>query len=212
MKRFLFAVALAAAVPVSSPAAPEDLTADAAAISRQTRLLKEKSAPAAVDPAPVDALTERLAKDGSQHRMATGETANTISAQTRPDKRGHFIGREATLVEVPYTVGRTASAAYRDALYRREFVRLEAARDDWSVDPKTGAGQVEEWQYVLSLDGKLMSVERLIVPVVPIGPGESSLDMTKAQRARLSPSDTEVQEHWKEFSKELLTLHKVVVI
>jgi hypothetical protein len=92
------------------------------------------------------------------------------------------------------------------------FSRLEATSDDWAMDPKTGAGRVDEWHYVFSLDGKLLSVEHAVVPIELIAPGVAAPIEAKGRSYRMSPSDASVQRRWRKFSKELLTLGKTVEV
>jgi hypothetical protein len=209
MKRFLLAAVLASAAPVSAQVAAADQTADIAAASDAMRALAKKLAPAAVDPKPVSALTDRLAKDGSQLEMTEGEFGNALVRRTSPDARGRFRGISANLVELPAdAVEEKSDSMVKDLVMRRYFSRLEATSDDWRVDPKTGAGRVDEWHYVIALDGRLLSVEHTIVPVEVVAPGETAPNEAKGRSYRMSPSDPSVQRRWKKFSKELLTLGK----
>jgi hypothetical protein len=210
MKKLLV-LAVLAAVPASAQVTTSDQGADIAAAAAQMKALAKKMAPAAVDPKPVEALTDKLSSEGSQIEMSLGETGNALSRQTAPDARGRFRGIEANLVEVPPPADEDASGSmYRDLVMRRYFSRLEATSDDYAVDPKTGAGQVDEWHYVVSLDGRLLEVEHAVVPIEPVGQGVSSPNVAKGKAYRLAPSDPEVRKRWKKFSKELLTLGRTV--
>lgn len=214
MKHLIFvAVLAAAAAPLSAQVATPDQASDIGAASDAMRSLSKKLAPAAVDPKPVQALTDRLSQDGSQIEMEEGETGNLLVRQGAPDARGSFRGIQANLVEVPPPGDEEKSGLMvRDLVMRRYFSRLEATSDDWRVDPKSGTGRVDEWHYVVSLDGKLMSVEHTIVPVEAVAPGVSSPNEAKGRAYRMSPSDASVQRRWKKFSKELLTLGKTVEV
>lgn len=212
MKHLLFAAALAVAAPVAAQivVTPQQ-AAEMGAASSSMRALGAKLAPAAVDTKTVRSLTERLATDGTQIVMEEGETGNLLVRQSAPDARGSFRNIQANLVEVPPPAD-DSNGIVRDLVMRRYFTRLEATSDDWKVDPKTGTGSVEEWHYVVSLDGKLISVERTVVPVEVVAPGVSSPNEAKGRAYRLSPSDAGVQKRWKKFSKELLTLGRTVEV
>lgn len=213
MKHFLFAVALAAAVPVSAQVVTAEQTSDIAAASDAMRSLAKKLTPAAVDPKLVRSLTDRLSKDGTQLQMEQGEIGNLLSRQAMPDARGRFRSVEANLVELPAdAVEEKSDSMYKDLVMRRYFSRLEATSDDWNVDPKTGTGRVDEWHYVVSLDGQLLSVEHTIVPVEAVAPGQSAPNEAKGRSYRMLPSDASVQRRWKKFSKELLTLGRTVEV
>lgn len=213
MKYLLFAAALAAAAPLAAQVATPDQAADISSVSSAMRSLVKKLAPAAVDPKPVRTLTDRLSKDGTQLEMEQGGIGNLLVRQGAPDARGSFRGIQANLVEFPASaVEEKSDSMVRDLVMRRYFSRLEATSDDWSVDPKTGTGRVDEWHYVVSLDGKLLSVEHTIVPVEAVAPGVSSPNEAKGHAYRMSPSDTSVQQRWKRFSRELLTLGRTVEV
>ena len=205
MKRFLFAAALAAAVPASAQVAA-DQDAGIAAASGAMRALAMKAAPAAVDPGPISALIDRLSKEGSQLEMGGGEIANVLDRHAALDASGGFRDIKANLVELPDRADAANGPLIRGLVMRRFFSRLEATSDDWIVDEKTGLGRVDEWRYVVSLDGKLLSVEHAIVPIEPAGPGKLALNAAKGTSVRLSPSDADVQKRWKKFARELLTL------
>lgn len=210
MKHLLLASALALAVPLSAQVATTDQAADLNAASASMRSLASKLAPASVDPLPVRSLTARLEKDGTQLEMGTGETANLLVRKSAPDARGTFRSIQANLVELPPADDSTGMV--RDLVMRRYFSRLEATSDDWKVDGKTGAGRVDEWHYVVSLDGKLMSVEHTIVPVELVAPGVAAPNEDKGRAYRMSPSDAGVQRRWKRFSRELLRLGRTVEV
>jgi hypothetical protein len=214
MKKTLF-FAAALAVAASPVFAQVVLTSDQsellAGISRRPKTWMEKLTPAAVDPKPISALMDRLSKDGTQIQTEEGRIGNVLGRQGAPDARGRFRGVEASLVEIPAEdVEGTPDSPIRDLVMRRYFSRLEATSDDWRVNPDTGVGRVDEWHYVVSLAGRLMSVEHTIVPIEPVGPGETAPVLEKARAYRMAPSDAAVQKRWKKFSRELLTLGKTV--
>ena len=213
MKFILISAILASAAPSFAQAAAPDQTAEIAAASDAMRALAKKLAPAPVDPRPVAAMTDRLSKDGTQLQMEQGEIGNLLARRAAPDARGRFRSVEANLVELPASaVEEKSESMVRDLVMRRYFSRLEATSDDWNVDPKTGAGRVDEWHYVVSLDGKLLSVEHTIVPVEAVAPGDAEPVVEKGRSYRLSPSDPAVQRRWKKLSAELLTLARTVEI
>lgn len=179
--------------------------------ARAAQELAKKLAPAAVDAKPVRTLTDRLSKDGVQIQMEEGRIGNAYTRQGAPDARGRFRNIQANLVELPAeAVEPKSDSMVRDLVMRRYFSRLEATSDDWSVDPVTGTGQVQEWHYVISLDGKLIAVEHTIVPVEPVADGVVAPVEAKGRSYRMSPSDPSVQKRWRKFSQELLTLGRVV--
>jgi hypothetical protein len=213
MNRLVFAAVLAAAMPLAAQVATPDQAADIGAASDAIHALAKKLAPAAVDPKPVQALTDRLSKEGSQLEMEQGEIGNLLVRQGAPDARGSFRGIQANLVELPPSaVEEKNDSMIRDLVMRRYFSRLEATSDDWHVDPKTGTGRVDEWHYVVSLDGRLLSVEHTIVPVEAVAAGVSAPNEAKGRAYRMPPSDASVLRRWKKFSKELLTLGKTVEV
>lgn len=210
MKRILAAVLLAASVPaVAQVVGTEAQTADIAAAAKAARELGRKLAPAKIDADAVDALTNKLIKDGDQIRTETGELGNALTRRGEPDARGRFRDIEANLIEAPASeVEPPQQGMIRDLVMRRYFKRLEATSDEWTVG-KDGTGRVDEWHYTISLDGRLMSVEHAIVPIEVVGPGLSGLVEAKGRAYRMSPSDPSVQRRWKKFSKELLTLGRL---
>lgn len=211
MKYLLFAAALAVAAPLSAQVGTPEQAAGLAAASASMRSLAARLTPASVDPKPVRSLTDRLEKEGTQIEMEQGETGNLLVRQSAPDARGSFRGIQANLVEVPPPADESEGMV-RDLVMRRYFSRLEATSDDWKVDPKTGDGRVDEWHYAVSLDGKLLSVEHTIVPVELVAPGVAAPVEAKGRAYRMSPSDPSVQRRWKRFSRELLTLGRVVEV
>jgi hypothetical protein len=209
----MIAAVFACAAPAVSQIAGVEQISGIAAASDAAKSLAARLAPAAVDEKTVDALVERLSQDGVQLEMQSGERGNMLNRRTPLDARGRFRGIQANLIEVPASaVEEKSDAPVRDLVMRRYFRRLEAASEDWHVDAKTGTGQVDEWRYVVSLDGKLISVEHSIVPVEPSAPGVASPNEAKGRSYRMSPSDPSVRGRWEKFSKELLTLGRTVEV
>lgn len=202
---------LALSVPASAQVFVTADQADGiAAAARSARSLREKLTPAAVDPKPVKALTDRLVKDGEQVEMEEG-IANLYTRFGRPDASGRFKNLQANLVEIPAELAEAPNdSMFRQAVMRRYFSHLEATSESWEIDPVTGRGKVHVWIYRVSLDGLLMSVEHQIAPVEPGPDGEPAPDEAKARSYRMSPSDPSVQRRWKALTKELLTLGRVV--
>ena len=211
MKSALIAVVLAS---VASAQVAVDAQSDGiAAAARAARDLGKKFAPASVDPKPVAALTDRLSKDWTEIRTAKGEIGHVLARRTAPDARGNFRGIQVELVEIrAQDFGGRSGAAFNDLVMRRYFSRLEAAVDDWSVDPETGVGRLDEWSFVVSLDDRLLSVERSTAPVEPVAPGDAEPNLKMSRVHRVDPADPEAQERWKSLSVELLTLGKTVEI
>lgn len=213
MNATLSLLVLALALPASAQTFVSADQADGlAAAARSARTLRETlaPAPAAVDPKPVKALTDRLAKDGEQIEMEQG-IANLYTRTGKPDARGRFRNIQANLVEIPAELSEApGDSMFRQAVIRRYFSHLEATRESWEVDPKTGKGTVHVWTYRVGLEGVLMSVVHEIAPVEPGADGQAVPVEEKARSYRLSPSDPSVQRRWKELTKELLTLGRVV--
>lgn len=205
------ALALALAVPATAQIVVSVEQADAIeAATARARTLGEKLRPAAVDPKPVKALFDKLAKDGEQIEMEQG-LGNTLTRLGKPDAKGRFKNVQANLVEIPAELAEAPSdSMFRQAVMRRYFSHLEATSESWEVDPDTGKGKVHVWIYRVSLDGVLRSVEHQIAPVAPDADGQATPIEAKARSYRLSPSDPSVQRRWRRMTKELMTLGRLV--
>ncbi|HAZ08890.1 MAG TPA: hypothetical protein DCZ01_10305 [Elusimicrobia bacterium] len=165
--------------------------------------------PAPVDPGPVKALFERLARDGERVEMEQA-IGNAYTRQGRPDAHGRFQNLQAVLVEVPREFeDKSDDPIFHYAVMRRVFSHLEVTTENWNVDPVTGKGKLHVWSYRLSLDGDLLSVEHQIAPVEPGSDGKAAPIEAKARGYRRSPSDPSVQRRWKRLAEELLTLGRV---
>jgi hypothetical protein len=202
---------LALALPASAQTFVSADQADGlAAAAKSARTLREKLTPAAVDPKPVKSLTDRLVKDGEQIEMEQG-IGNIYTRVGKPDAQGRFKNIQANLVEIPAELAEAPNdSMFRQAVMRRYFSHLEATSESWDVDPKTGKGTVHVWTYRVGLEGTLMSVVHQIAPVEPGPDGQVGPVEEKARSYRLAPSDPSVQRRWKSFSKELMTLGRVV--
>ncbi len=197
MESILIAAVLACAAPASAQVAAADQVADIAAVSAEMRAVAKKAAPAVVDPSSVAVLIDRLAKYG------------TIERRARMDALGRSHGIRMVLVEVPAkSVEGASRSKFSDLLLRRYFSRLEAQSDDWSVDPRTGAASIDAWKFIVSLDGKLLAVENVTVPVDLFAPGGPKAGQGRVG-ARVPPSHPEAQRRWKRLFDELLTLGKI---
>ncbi len=211
MKAHLPLLALALAVPASAQiiVTADQVEAVQAAAAR-SRALSEKLRPAPVDPKPVQALFDKLSKEGEQIEMEEG-IGNTLTRLGKPDANGRFKNLQANLVEIPAELAEAPNdSMFRQAVMRRYFSHLEATSESWEVDPKTGRGKVHVWVYRVGLDGKITSVEHQIAPVEPGADGQASPVESKARSYRLSPSDPSVQRHWRRMTKELMTLGRLV--
>jgi hypothetical protein len=205
----LLALALALPAPAQTFVSA-DQADDIAAVTKSARSLRQKLAPAAVDPKPVKALTDRLVKDGEQVEMKQG-IGNIYTRIGKPDAQGRFKNIQANLVEIPAESAEAPSdSMFRQAVLRRYFSHLEATSESWEVNPTTGKGTVHVWIYRVGLEGRLMSVEHQIAPVERGKDGQAGPVEEKARSYRLSPSDPSVQRRWKALAKELLTLGRVV--
>ncbi len=204
-------LALVLALPVSAQTfVSPDQADDIASASKSAKSLSKKLSPAAVDPKPVKALTDRLVKDGEQVVMEAG-IGNVFTRIGKPDAQGRFKNLQANLVEVPAELAEAPSdSMFRQAVMRRYFSHLEATSESWEINPKTGKGTVHVWIYRVGLEGRLMSVEHQIAPVARGEDGTDAPVEEKARSYRLSPSDPSVQRRWKALTKELMTLGRVV--
>lgn len=211
MNATLSLLVLALALPASAQTFVSPDQADGLeAAAKSARTLREKLTPAAVDPKPVKALTDRLFKDGEQVEMEQG-IGNIYTRIGKPDAKGRFKNLQANLVEIPAELAEAPSdSMFRQAVMRRYFSHLEATSESWEVDPETGKGTVHVWVYRVGLEGRLLSVEHQIAPVEPGEDGQAAPVEEKARSYRMSPSDPSVQRRWKRLTKELLTLGRVV--
>ena len=211
MNYYLPLLALAISMPVAAQSfVNSDQADEIEAATGHANSLRRKLMPAAVDPKPVKALFDTLAKEGEQIEMEEG-LGNTLTRLGKPDARGRFKNLQANLVEIPAELAEAPSdSMFRQAVMRRYFSHLEATSESWEVNPRTGKGKVHVWIYRVALDGKLMSVEHQIAPVEPGEDGQASPIEEKARSYRLSPSDPSVLRRWKRMTKELLTLGRVV--
>lgn len=211
MKIFLplLALTLAASASAQSFVSPGDAD-DLSAATTRASSLRRRLIPASVDPAPVKSLFDKLAKDGEQIEMEEG-IGNTLTRLGKPDAKGRFKNVQANLVEIPAELAEAPSdSMFRQAVMRRYFSHLEATSESWEVDPATGKGKIHVWIYRVGLEGKLMSVEHQIAPVETGPDGLSSPVEAKVRSYRLAPSDPSVQRRWKNLTKELLALGRVV--
>ncbi len=211
MKLSYSLLALALALPASAQTfVSPDQADELATASKSARTLREKLAPADVDPRPVKILADHLYKDGEQVEMEQG-LGNTYTRIGKPDAKGRFKNLQANLIEIPAELAEAPSdSMFRQAVMRRYFSHLEATSESWEVDPATGKGTVHVWVYRVGLEGKLLSVEHQIAPVEPGADGQVAPVESKARSYRLAPSDPSVQRRWKALTKELLTLGRLV--
>jgi Mn-dependent DtxR family transcriptional regulator len=213
MKRLFFAAALAAAVPASAQFEGDIDAADIAAAVRSARGLARRLAAAAVSPVPVSALVSRLAKDGKPSRGDDDEIRLTLESETAPDAAGRHRRAEAYLVEIPAEDAEPAAESDVEPLvYRRYFNRIEATCADWSVDPASGAGSVDEWHFTVAPGGVLLAVDHTIVPVARGASGASAPEPDRMRSYRLPPSDPAARRRWESFARELLTLRPAVAV
>jgi hypothetical protein len=213
MKHALFAVLLVSAVSASAQFAgvPQDdlpsAIAGAQSAAAAARALSAKMTPAPVDPKPVAELFERLSKDGAQIETEQG-VEDAYQRFGLPDKRGSLHNMRVGVVETEGPADEGVSAEnpmYRDLVMRRYFSELEAHSEDWTVG-KDGTGQVDIWQYSVSLDGKLVAVKHGVIPLVKGPDGKAVTDDSRTRVFQMSPSDKGVLKRWKKLTKQLLTL------
>jgi hypothetical protein len=214
MRHAFLAAALAAAVPASAQVAGSslDVTPEAARQAVDAaKALNAKMAPAAVDPRPVQALLERLAKDGDQLQTVDGNE-DAYQRLGVPDQNGSRHNLEVGVVEEPdpaAQVDGSGQPQYQDLVIRRYFSSLQAQSEDWAVK-KDGTGQVDLWHYTVSLDGQLLTVEHDVIPVKPGPDGQPQPQQNQAQIYQLPPSDKAVLARWNVLVKKLLTLGRTI--
>lgn len=167
--------------------------------------LRERLKPAKVDKEPVQALFEKLSKQGEQIEMEQG-IGNVLTRLGTPDAGGRMRNVQATLVEVPAEAVEPQDAMVNHAVMRRYFSHLEATSESWDVDAG-GDGRLDVWNWTVGLDGTLISVTHQIAPVKGGAPDEA-----KMRAYRMSPSDPSVQRRWKALTKDLLRLGKLIEV
>lgn len=206
MKELLLCAVLAAAAPACAQVVFD--ASEFAGVQARAKSLRERLAPAAVDPKPVKTLFDRLAKDGEQIESESG----MMDAYRRTgafDAVGRLRNLSVGVVELPDPADSDDAPMARRAVYRRLFSHVEAKNED-VVIKKDGTGRVDVWEWVLSLDGRLMSVTHAIVPLGPSAPGVIAPVEEKIRAYRMSPSDPAVQRRWNRVVKELLTLGRTI--
>jgi hypothetical protein len=210
MRHALLAAALAAAVPVSAQqsGAPLDLLPDAMRRAMDAAAAeRQKLEPAPVDPKPVAALFDRLAQDGSQVETTDG-TEDAYDRFGIYDKNGRKQNLHVGVVETGDPEAQpdpSGQPVFQDLVMRRYFNSLQAQSEDWSA-AKDGSGRVDLWHYTVSLDGLLLSVEHVVIPLKAGPDGKPAPDAAAARSYRMPPSDKSVQARWKALTKKLLTL------
>lgn len=210
MKAIPALLALILALPAAAQVVTADQSADAEAASARAAALRAKLKPAPVDPKAVDAIVEKLSKEGQQVVLEDRTIGNVLTMLAIPKEHGGIRNVQATLVELPAeTVEGPAKSMYRYAVMRRYFAGLSATSEDWDVDPKTGKGTLHIWVYTVALSGTLMSVEHQTAPVEPGPDGMSRAVEEKARSYRMAPSDPSVQRRWKALTKEMAFLGRV---
>lgn len=202
----LLLCALLAAAPSSA-----QVVFDASALAKVrdgARSLRERLAPAAVDPGPVSKLFGRLAKDGEKIESERG-MKDVYQRMGSFDAFGRLRNLSVAVVELEDPADAEDAPTARHAVYRRFFSRMEARNEDVSMK-EDGTGRVDIWDWIVALDGRLMSVTHTIVPLAPSAGGSVELHDGEARAYRMSPSDPAVQRRWNRVVKELLTLGRTV--
>jgi hypothetical protein len=216
MKHVLLAAALAAAAPAlaqSAPASPDSLPDALLRALEGVQTSKARTAPAAVDPQPVAALFERLAKDGEQIATVDG-TEDAYQRDGAPDRSGRRQDLQVGVVELPDPADAddgTGAPRVRDLVLRRVFSTLEAESRDWTVK-KDGSGRLDLWHFTVSLDGYLLAVEHDAVPVKAGADGKPQPQIPQMRVETPAPSDPKVLARWKALSQKLLTLGRTTAI
>lgn len=208
MSELLLCAALLAAAPASA-----QVVFDSSGVAREgdgAKSLREllTPAPAPVDAEPIAQLLERLAHDGVQVETARG-MRDLYQRFGRFDARGKARNLQVAVVELKDPADSNDAPTARHAVYRRYFSRLEAKNEDYSLK-KDGTGRADIWDWVLSLDGKLMSVTHTVVPITWTEGGAIEPVDGKTRVYRMLPSDPAVQRLWNQVVKELLTLGRTV--
>lgn len=207
MKELLVCAVLAAASPASAQVVFD--ASELASVRDGVKSLRERLAPAAVDPRPIAILLKRLAKDGEQVESETG-MQDVYQRMGSFDAFGKLRNLSVGVVELEDPADESGAPSARRAVYRRYFSRLEARNEDWSLR-EDGSGRVDAWEWVVSLEGELLSVIHEIVPMAPGSGGPEPVE-GKIRAYRMSPSDPAVQRRWKRVVQELLTLGRTVEV
>jgi len=205
MRELLLCAVLASAAPASAQVVFD--ASEVAKIGARAKSLRERLAPADVDPEPVRKLFDRLAKDGAQVEAETG-MLDLYQRLGKFDAKGKLRNLQVGVVELEDPADAQEAPMARHAVYRRYFSRMEARNEDWSVKPD-GSVRVDVWDWTLSLDGRMLAVKHTIVPMVLTPAGMEVLE-GKARAYLMSPADPAVQRRWKRVAKELLTLGRTV--
>jgi hypothetical protein len=209
----LAAAAARAAAQTAAPAPSVELPDALAQALSGVQDSKARVVPAKVDPKPVAALFDRLAKDGEQIETAYG-TQDAYSRDGQIDKHGRAQDLQVGVVELPDPSDAddgSGGPRYRNLVIRRVFSTLEAESKEWSFK-KDGTGRVDVWHFTVSLDGYLLSVTHDRIPMA-VGPGgEPQILVEKTTTESPAPSSRSVLRRWKALTKKLLTLGRATTV
>jgi len=214
MRHVLFAAVLAAAAPVGAQSVADPEPVDQLGqIGAAAKAQNAKLAAAPVDPKPVNALFDRLVKDGEQIQTEDG-VQDTYTRSGQPKKVGRWRNLQVGVVEQgdpDAAADRSGRLQFRDLVMRRVFSTLEAQSEEWTA-AKDGTGRVDLWHFTVSLDAKLLSVEHDWFPAKAGPDGKLQAQQDESRSERLAPSSPAVQARWKKLSGELLLLGRTTAI
>lgn len=178
-------------------------------VREEASKLRQGLAPAAVDPHPIDVLFRRLSRDGVLEE-SEGRRVWMYKRLGSRDGDGRVSSLQVGLVEYPGRDGASGGLAEGRPFFSRVFGRLEAKSESWRRR-EDGRSQIDVWDWVVSLDGRLLSVTHVILPV-EVGPDGPESVGADGRLYRMSPGDPSVQRRWKRLVRDLLTMGRTVEI
>lgn len=199
MKMILSLLVLAAALPVK---AQVDVPRDQLdTLKGAMEGFRQRLAPAKIKSKAVDILFDRLAKDPE---------SNFTKAATGPDGATEVLSITLNEVEGPADAGKmgdgpAGGVAVQDLVYRRYFTHMEAVSQ--KITPqKDGRTTIDEWRYVIGLDGSIAIVTHNVMVGKMKDAASLEVDKTNSKSYRMSPSDPSVQARWKKLQEQFLKM------
>lgn len=199
---FLLAAASAHAQLVADPGQVQ-------AVKDSLKSYKQALAPAQADRKVAAILYERLARDKRMDGVED-EDGNIVHPQTevgKPDKKGRRQDHSIALVEIPLPERPLDPAEPNivDLVERHLYSHLIGRLERWTPLAE-GEYEVDVWEYVVSLDGKILSVVHEVLVGVPLDAEGFLADPGRSSSVRMSPSDPSVLKRWKRMSERFLRL------
>ncbi|MBI3552334.1 MAG: hypothetical protein HY077_07435 [Elusimicrobia bacterium] len=192
---------LLAAIPVWAQVdAPKD---QLDALNAQLRGFKQRLAPVKIDRASVDTLFDRIAKDP--------ESNFTKSSPPAADGSVEILSVSLNEVDGPPEKGADMGGGFavRDLIYRRYFTHMEAVSQ--KITPaKNGRTSIDEWKYIIGLDGSLSIVTHNVMIGKMKAADQLEVDKAKSKSYRMSPSDPSVRSRWQKMQEQLLKMGRTV--